>query len=281
MEIKTLENTPVAVIASTFNEAFSDYFIRLQFTEESMAAKMKSEGILLRYSVGAFEGGQLVGFILNGYDMLSGVKTIYNAGTGVIPSYRGKRITTSLYEYAIHMLAREGIYSHLLEVIDNNHPAMHVYEKIGFKKGRKLLAFKNDSSIQGIASFQFKQLNDIPPEAIVFSNMEAAWQNSLASVERAKTGHQLLGAFDNEKLVGFAAYVPTTGRVKQLAVHPDHRRKGVGTTLLQFIQQNTGATQLVITNVDENYEPAIMFLRALGFQVFLSLYEMKLTVERK
>ena len=281
MEIKTLENTPVAVIASTFNEAFSDYFIRLQFTEESMAAKMKSEGILLRYSVGAFEGGQLVGFILNGYDMLNGVKTIYNAGTGVIPSYRGKRITTLLYEYAIHMLEREGVYSHLLEVIDNNHPAMHVYEEIGFKKGRKLLAFKNDSSIQGIASFQFKQLNDIPPEAIVFSNMEAAWQNSLASVERAKTGHQLLGAFDNEKLVGFAAYVPTTGRVKQLAVHPHHRRKGVGTTLLQFIQQNTGATQLVITNVDENYEPAIMFLRALGFQVFLSLYEMKLTVERK
>ena len=281
MEIKTLENTPVAVIASTFNEAFSDYFIRLQFTEESMAAKMKSEGILLRYSVGAFEGGQLVGFILNGYDMLSGVKTIYNAGTGVIPSYRGKRITTSLYEYAIHMLAREGIYSHLLEVIDNNHPAMHVYEKIGFKKGRKLLAFKNDSPIQAIASFQFKQLNDIPPEAIVFSNMEAAWQNSLASVERAKTGHQLLGAFDNEKLVGFAAYVPTTGRVKQLAVHSDHRRKGIGTALLRFIQQNTGATQLVITNVDENYEPAIMFLQALGFQVFLALYEMKLTVERK
>ena len=63
MELRTLENASLPQITAAFNEAFSDYFIKLQVSTEGMAAKIKGEGILQRYSVGAFDGDQLVGLI--------------------------------------------------------------------------------------------------------------------------------------------------------------------------------------------------------------------------
>ena len=278
MQIRTLENTPLAEITAVFNEAFRNYFIRLEFTEEGMATKMKSEGIRRECSIGAFDDNRLVGFILHGYDIVDGIKTIYNAGTGVIAGYRGRGITKSLYQFAIPFLAEKGVRTHLLEVIDNNFPAMHVYEQVGFKKLRKLHAFKCQATIHTRQTYLLKELNEIPFEAAAFFEMNAAWQNSLASVQRDKAGHRFAGVFKNDSIIGFAAYVPATGRIKQLAVHTEYRRKGVGTALLHFIQQSSATGQLVVTNVDEGYQPAMKFLQALGFENFLSLYEMKLLV---
>ena len=109
MEIKTLKDVSVAEIAAVFNEAFQDYFIPLAFTEVTMRAKMRSEGIDFAYSIGAFENDKLVGFILHGYDIIDGVKTIYNGGTGVIASHRGKGLTAAMYEYCIPLLLQQGI----------------------------------------------------------------------------------------------------------------------------------------------------------------------------
>ena len=278
MDIRTLERTSLAEITASFNEAFSDYFIPLQFTGESMAAKIKSEGILLKYSVGAFEGGRMVGYMLHGYDVVDGVKTIYNGGTGVVPAFRNKGITTTMYQYIIPRLQKEGIHHHILEVIDNNYPAMKVYEKIGFEKVRSLVAFKGSAAIDGAIAYEIKGLDAVPAEVSSFSEMEAAWQNSVGSIARDREGHVPVGAYDDDKLIGFAVYVAATGRVKQCAVHPRHRRKGVGRSLFHYIQQNSGRGQLVVTNVDEAYEPALQFLQVLDFQPFLRLYEMKMEV---
>ena len=278
MEIRTLENTTLDQITSTFNEAFQGYFVPLVFTEESMAAKMKSEGIQLQYSIGAFDAGRLVGFILHGYDEVNGVKTIYNAGTGVIATYRGRNLTQAMYEYAIPLLAGEGIHSHVLEVIETNFPALHVYQKLGFSKTRKLQAFRGIPVSKTSSAFIIQRLHVIPEEAVVFADITAAWQNSLASVARDLDGHQLLGAYENEQLIGFAAFVAANGRIKQIVVHPKYRRRGVGKALLSFIAKNSAAAQLVVTNVDETYEPAVRFLTSSGFTGFLGLYEMHIKV---
>lgn len=278
MQIRTLENTSLAEITAVFNNAFQGYFVKLEFTEESMAAKIKSEGIRREFSIGAFDNNRLVGFILHGYDSVNEVKTVYNAGTGVIAAYRGQGITKALYQYAIPFLAEEGIRTHLLEVIDGNLPAMHIYEQIGFKKIRKLHAFKSQVPIQVRQTYAVEELRGIPSEAFIFPEMISAWQNSLSSVERAKEDHRLISVSENNLVIGFAAYVAANGRVKQLAVHPQYRRKGVGAALLQYIGQNSSAPQLVATNIDEAYEPCIQFLQALGFEKFLSLDEMKLVI---
>jgi len=278
MTIRGLDHCSLEIITSTFNEAFSDYFIPLQFTAETMKAKMKAENILLPYSIGAFEGDRLVGFILHGYDSFDGEKIIYNAGTGVVPAFRGKGLTVDMYQYAIGHLQAEGIRSHVLEVIDTNQPAINVYCKMGFSIVRKLGAFRSSVSVPVNSLSTITQLNEIDDTVMVFRDCRPAWQNSLASIRRDRTGHSFPGIYINGELVAYAVYVPSSGRVKQCAVHPHWRRKGLGSSLIGYMMDHNAKGELVFTNIDEEYTPGIQFLEALAFKKFLGLYEMEMKV---
>src|SRR5215203_2655954 len=134
MDFRSLEHCTLQQITTLFNDAFSDYILPLQLTPEVMAEKIKTENILPRLSAGAFEGNKPVGFVLHGYDAIDGVPTVYNAGTGVIPSHRGKGITQSIYQFVLTALRQRNIHHHILEVISTNKPAITIYEKLGFKK---------------------------------------------------------------------------------------------------------------------------------------------------
>lgn len=276
MELRTLAQTPLSQITTAFNEAFSDYSIPLLFTEAGMAQKLKGEGIAKNYSAGAFDGDRLVGFILHGYDVVNGVRMVYNAGTGVVPSFRGKGLTKAMYNYSIPLLQHEGIRTHLLEVIDNNHPAKKVYDAVGFQTVRKLGALRCTVPITAVVPSVEIRIIDALPSDGNFISLTPTWQNSTASIYRDLESHELFGAFHAGELVGYAAYVPAAGRIKQVAVETAHRRQKIGTALLQYMQQKSATGSLLLTNVEEGYEPGIQFLNALGFEKFLGLYEMKL-----
>jgi ribosomal protein S18 acetylase RimI-like enzyme len=215
--------------------------------------------------------------MLHAFDEVDGVPTIYNGGTGVIPAFRNKGITAAMYRYAIPLLKQQGIDTHLLEVIDNNEPAIKVYEGAGFVKQRKLAAFKSTALITSHLTIPIKPIEVIPSEQ-VFHSMIPAWQNSITSVERDIEGHHLIGAYQDGVLAGYAAFVPATGRVKQCGVHQAYRSKGIGRALLSYVCKACKELPLVVTNIDESYEPAVRFLEALQFKKILGLYEMKLNV---
>jgi len=275
MEIRTLKNCTLAQITVAFNEAFRDYLIRLQLTEEGMQTKMKGEGIVPELSIGAFESGELVGLILHAVAEMDGVQTAYNAGTGVVPAHRGKGLTKAMYRYAIPLLRQNGIRQHLLEVIEGNYTARKIYEAVGFLPVRNLSAFRSTEAISSSAPVVIESIDTLPAEA-TFLSMLPAWQNSSASINRDLENHHLIGAFDNDSLVGFAAYVPSAGRVKQCAVLPSHRRKKIGTALFQHMQQNSANGSLLLTNIDDNYIEGVSFLHALKFERLLRLCEMKM-----
>lgn len=278
MIIRNLDNCSVENITAAFNEAFTDYFIPLQLTSETMKAKMKAENILMRYSVGAFEDDRLVGFILHGYDKINEERTIYNAGTGVIPAFRGKDLTMDMYQYALIHLQKEGIYSHVLEVIDTNLAAMKQYFKMGFSISRKLGAFRTSATVPGNVLYTISQVN-VDYITMEFSDCIPAWQNSLASIRRCREGHSFPGIYMDGQLVAYAVFVPSTGRVKQCAVHPQWRQKGLGRSLISHMMEQSEKGELVFTNIDEGYTQGIQFLEALGFTKFLSLYEMKMRLQ--
>jgi len=86
--IQTLENISTETLLDVFNLSFSDYIVPFCLTKEQLEDKIKSDGIDLSLSVGAFENDALIAFIFHGYDVIDYVKYAYNAGTGVIPSKR-------------------------------------------------------------------------------------------------------------------------------------------------------------------------------------------------
>ncbi|WP_458626783.1 hypothetical protein [Winogradskyella sp. PC D3.3] len=81
MEIKTLAGIDYKSILSAFNNSFSDYFIPFQLTEEQLRLKMLADKTDLNLSVGVFEKGQLMAFILHGFDSINNENLVYNGGT--------------------------------------------------------------------------------------------------------------------------------------------------------------------------------------------------------
>ena len=106
MIIQTVGQTDADQILFVFNQSFSDYLLPLNLTKDQFAMKLKSENILMNISVGVFEGSQLIALMLHGYTDQDGIKSIYNAGTGVIPSKRGKKIATQMFQYIIPILKK-------------------------------------------------------------------------------------------------------------------------------------------------------------------------------
>jgi ribosomal protein S18 acetylase RimI-like enzyme len=279
LEFKTMEDISLTELTQTFNSAFSDYLVKLQFSESQMLQKLKSENIQLSMSYGAYEKNKLVGFILNAFDSYYYPKSIYNAGTGVIPEFRGLRIIEQLYSYAIKELVTKGFVNHQLEVAIENEKAKKVYEKTGFKIYRDLACYKG-KSIQTINStFEVRKLNTINlKEVNQFWNYNPTWQNDSPTINRMIERLTVLAAEINSSIIGYCIFNKDSGRIHQLAVKKEWRNKGVGRSLINRIVSEGHDDELTILNIDKRDLETNQFLTNLGFTAYVDQYEMKLEI---
>jgi len=101
MKIKSLETTSLHEIVTCFSEAFADYIIKMPNDPVFWKERWRLARVRYDLSFGAFEGDQMVGFIMIGVDQDAGHLTAFNTGTGVIPAFRGRQIVDKIYEKAI------------------------------------------------------------------------------------------------------------------------------------------------------------------------------------
>ncbi len=142
LQIKVLTGTPVEKIHEAFTDAFSEYEVRIDMPLEKLVEMMKTRDLNPDFSVGCFDGDLLVGFILTGYREIAGQKVCYDGGTGVIKAYQRKGIGEMMLKELLQFLKGKGISRFVLEVLENNTPAINLYEKYGFVKTRKLHCFE-------------------------------------------------------------------------------------------------------------------------------------------
>ncbi len=277
---KTLENTSTVKLLEVFNLAFSDYVVPLSLTIEQLEDKIKSDNIKLEFSVGAFDNNQLVAFILHGYNIEDEVKKIYNAGTGVIPLYRGNKLTAKMYEYIMPVLNENNIDKIILEVITENKVAIKIYEKIGFKTIRHLNCLKglinisnpiNDFEIRILEKYDWAKFKH-------FWDFNPSWQNSISAVENLKKYNISIGVYENEILLGYIIYNPKLKRIHQLSVDKNCRRRGIGRQLLKYISTNY-ETEISINNIDYTSPDVIQFMYNAGMKGFIKQYEMELMLK--
>jgi ribosomal protein S18 acetylase RimI-like enzyme len=275
MEIKTLESLPLPSIAKTFNEAFSDYNIPISYTDENFENKILSEGIDLKYSPGAFVNGELVGFILHGLDKIKGQLKVFNAGTGVVPEYRGKRILDKLYDFMSPILAEKGYYHHQLEVLESNSKAEKIYVAKGFTRTRKVTAFKGVVAPVDNRNVSIKEVTTLNwPEAESFWNMQPTWQNYTQCILRAPSLHKIFVAEVDGTFAGYAVADSTNGRLKQFAVKGEFRRRGIGKALFTHAANEKGEVSFI--NFDESDKQSLAFFESVGLKPIISLYEMEM-----
>lgn len=267
-----------AALYETHHEAFSDYVVPLQMTEIQFANHIAQNNIDLKLSVGAFAGGRLVGYTLNGFGRWDGIQTAYDAGTGVIPDYRRKGIGRSLFEFLFPKLREIGIRQMLLEVISSNERAIELYRKLGFEETRKLLFFEQTGYIESSRSngIRIRQIEEPVWDYLkLFWDKETSWQFSVEAIARKITSKSYYGAFCGSRCVAYSVLHPDSGIISQIAVDKEHRRKKVATMLLVEMQEKTKDGQrLRFSNVDTDLQSLIRFAGKLDFTPTISQYEM-------
>lgn len=271
MLLKSLENTSIVDIVNAFNQSFADYELPFQFTTETMQQKIRFEDIDLRYSVGAFDNDKLVGFIFFGIDGT----TAWDGGTGVIPAYRGQKLTQRMLEYSFPILKAQGINHVLLEVLENNVGARNIYERAGFSITRKLHGYKGQVNIDKTHSYNIEVLID--PDFRMLSKLggfKFAWQQMDKRIQNRADIITTIGIRDNNEIVAYMHFDAGASRVHQFGTVESHRRKGLATALFQYLAQNCTAPILVV-NIEDASE-ANTFIQSTGLAHLISQYEMEM-----
>lgn len=275
INFKTLESTAIPEILEVFNSAFSDYAIPMKLEEAFFYRKLFTEGVSLAFSAGAYDGDELVGFILHGLDEFNGEKRVFNAATGVVPSHRGQRLAEQMYNYILPVLKEQGYRHHQLEVLEGNTKAEKTYFKIGFRRSRDVVGYEGIVALQTTTEVEINESEYLDWIGVQsFWDVQPAWQNQTPTVQRAMGKQKILTAYIEGALAGYLVYDTFNGRTKQFAVKHEYRRKGVGTSLLAHVTQDLGKVNFI--NYDDTDEGAKAFFNALGLKPTYRLLEMTL-----
>ena len=270
MEIRSLDNTPLKDIVDCLLIAFEDYFVPMPSDLNYWADRFLGARVDLALSYGAFEGEKLVGFIIHGIDDYKGYRTAFNTGTGILPKFRGQKIVDQIYTFGIPQLQRAGITQCALEVIQDNHRAIRVYERIGFSITRNFLCFKGKLQLEpedirvSLASFDEVQCLGSQHNLYSWDNVNAAIQTAgpIYATYLVQRGSQGIGYFTiNPKNGYLAQYEADSEDFPSLlaavqSVHPNVR----------------------INNVDQERAELILFLLAAGLDNHIDQYEMLMEI---
>ena len=263
-----------------FIEAFSDYVVPFALTELQFKNHIILNAVDLSRTVGCIEEGKLVGFSLNGFGEWEGKPTVYDAGTGVVPTHRRNGLSEAMFDMMLTVFREEGITQCLLEVVTTNAGAIKLYEKLAYGPVRELALLQCDGRIVGRSTTSTEvTIRDItePDWDILktFWDGKPSWQNSIDAMSRSRKMKRLIGAFLNGKCVGYIIFSSKFGRVAQMAVSKDHRRQGIGTALVRAMQEATAdGFSMQVINIDKSLTGAMEFFKDRGFYERLSQHEM-------
>jgi ribosomal protein S18 acetylase RimI-like enzyme len=274
-----------AAVHAAFIEAFADYAMTSTgLTEERLLLRMEKNAVDYDLSVGAYDGDRMVGFTLIGVDSWGGAVTAYDAGTGIVPAFRGQGLARRMFDRALPVLRERGVERFSLEVLQQNEPAIRAYKKSGFEITRQLRSYAAAAAVlsHSLASADASawDVQPIGPRTFALVVQDADWlpsfENRFSAVERIPSDVTLIGAFDGGRCVGVAAYSPPLRWFLTLVVCRSHRRRGVGRALLARVAGDLpeGVTRLAVINVDASDEGMIAFVGALGFGSLVDQFEM-------
>ena len=272
VEIRTLEQLSFEEIVDSFLKAFVDYFVKMPEDPEYYRKRWLASGLRHDLSFGAFYHNQLVGFVLHCIDHREGHLIAFNTGTGVIPEFRGQQLTSKMYAYALPVLVANGVTKSKLEVIQQNHTAINIYQRVGFKTTRDYKCFQGELTTQSPpALLQKVEIGDFNWDEIPNQTLQS-WDNQKDSLMNGP--YTYYKAIDDGNLVGYVAlnlpfnYMALCEITTGVQDHWDR--------LLAAVKQETPLVR--INNIDSSLSNKIAALSRVGLKNTIDQYEMELVL---
>ncbi|MBN1858648.1 GNAT family N-acetyltransferase [Candidatus Bipolaricaulota bacterium] len=281
------------LLYEAFMLAFADYAMDSSgMTEQRLLLRMQKNAVDFGRSPGAYDGDNLVGFTLIGIDDWGGRLTAYDAGTGILPAFRGQGLVGRMFEFAIPRLEERGVTQFALEALQDNQRAIRAYEKSGFRIARRLRCFTAD--LQALRAFEDGGGWEVRPacaDEVRALEQDADWlpsfENRLSASTFIPGDVRFLGAYASspsrlEGCVGVIAYCLPLNWLLTIIVRRSERQRGVGRALLRALAHSipTDVGHLPILNVDAGDEGMQTFLLRLGFSHLVDQVEMRRTIKR-
>ncbi len=264
LEVVTLENMNVLTIYKVFENAFTGYFVEFEKKPEVHIQRWLSAGVDFSLSYGVKSDGKLVAFILHS----PREDFVMNLATGVLKEFQGQNLTGLMYERIKVELPYK---RSQLEVITENHRAIRAYEKSGFKKTRKLLAWKGQ--LKNLADFPGKheiKIVQFTPEHAELTLFPYAFEQTNPVVMKRSGMLELHELRDEGKLLAYAVWNPWQMNLVQLGGR--HAEAITGLLFkLKLKDEHAG-----MINVDEKNELVNSVLEKSGLVNYLSQYEMEM-----
>lgn len=273
---------PVETLLQTFNAAFADYEVWITLTLENLTDMMRARDLTLDRSVGIFDGAKLASFILCGYRSVDGEGCYYDGGTGTIIEYRRRGLGSKLLAAHMETIARTGAKKFILEVLENNRPAIELYKKHGFEITRKLSCHQIDKTALAKPGHSEATVLTAGSDISLFAGIDCSkysdfrhsWQNEKRSVLNTIEKYEFVSLFDGKTLAAYGLVDRKNGSVPQLGVAPQWKGRGVERAVLSGLAEKTAADKLRLMNIPEG-EYLSSALAECGFTVFISQYEME------
>lgn len=101
-------------------------------------------------------GDEPAGFVLNGFRDINGKRIAWNGGTAIAPTYRGKAIGKKLMLKNLELYREQGVDIATLEALDQNEPAIKLYEHVGYEIMDRLVLLQHECPM---SSTLFEQLD--------------------------------------------------------------------------------------------------------------------------
>lgn len=269
MKIKSLEQVSLKIIANALAEAFADYFVPMTNDTVYWENRFRIARLDPTLCFGMFDENLLVGFILIGVDNVDGKLTAFNTGTGVLPAYRGKGIVDALYSHALPQFRARSIDQCSLEVIQENHKAIRVYERIGFSKAKLYYCFRGELRPEP-ENITLKKIDfdDVPLDKRSHYN---SWDHTDKAIELSFS-YSCFEVLKDEKPAGYFVIDPENGYIPQMNIY--NEQTGWNTLFNGIVNL---VPEIKVNNVDSRNTILVASLRS-NLNNFINQYEMRMDI---
>ncbi len=137
MHLTAASELPLRALSTLFARAFEGYFVTIPDAPGLFDARVRGEHISLEDSRVARVDGEPVGLVL----MARRGRVSRVAGMGVLPAWRNRKLGAAMLRPLMDEARARGDSRMVLEVIEQNAPAVALYTRLGFQRMRRLVGF--------------------------------------------------------------------------------------------------------------------------------------------
>ena len=276
MTINKLSETSFNELLDCFLKAFENYYVQMPKDKAYYKQRWKAAKVDFDLSYGMFVNDRLIGFIIHAIDKRFGIPTAFNTGTGVIPEYRGKRITKLIYDYALDDLSKHGIKKSILEVITKNEKAIRAYKSVGFEICKEYMCFAGRIANETEDQLALKKISIEKLKWDKLPNQQFySWDFQKETI--ALGSYNIYQVINNSEPESYFIINPENKYLAQFDIL--NKNKSSWRRLFSAIQQVSSEVKII--NVDKSLTDKIEFLRSSGLKNTLNQYEMELKIEVK